>query len=141
MVLAEASPSTLGTLISGGLIKGGLAIKDKTEADVSGLAVFFSEFVEKISLTGKAKFGDKTIVDALFPAAESLKDSAAKGLDFQESFKAAYEKAKTGFEETKNLLAKFGRAKRYGEQSIGIVDPGAAAGMLFVKAFYDYFNR
>lgn len=141
MVLGEASPSTMGTLIAGGLIKGGIALKDKTEANLSDLSLFFSEFVDRIIITGKAIYGEKTLVDSLYPAAESLKESSDKNKNFKESFKEAYEKAKIGFESTKDLISKYGRAKRYGEKSIGMVDPGAAAGMLFVKAFYDYFNK
>jgi len=39
------------------------------------------------------------------------------------------------------MISKYGRAKWYGEKSIGKEDPGAAAGMLFIKAFYDYFKE
>lgn len=141
MVLAEASPSTMGTLIADGLIKGGMVVKDKTEVDLSDLSLFFSEFVERIIITGKAKYGEKTLVDSLYPAAESLKESLTKNKNLKDSFKEAYEKAKIGFESTKDLISKYGRAKRYGGKSIGMVDPGAAAGMLFIKAFYDYFNK
>ena len=141
MVLAEASPSTMGTLIADGLIKGGMVVKDKTEVNLSDLSLFFSEFVERIIITGKAKYGEKTLVDSLYPAAESLKESLTKNKNLKDSFKEAYEKAKIGFESTKDLISKYGRAKRYGEKSVGMVDPGAAAGMFFVKAFYDYFNK
>ena len=141
MVLAEVSPSTMGTLIADGFIKGGTIIIDKIEVDLADLSSFFSEFVGRIIITGKAKPGEKTLVDSLYPAAESLKESLIKNKNLKDSFKEAYEKAKIGFESTKNLTSKYGRAKWYGEKSIGLEDPGAAAGMLFVKAFYDYFKE
>ena len=141
MVLAEASPSTMGTLIADGLIRGGMVVKDKTEANLSDISLFFSEFVGRIIITGKAKCGEKTLVDSLYPAAKALKESLIKNKNLKDSFKEAYEKAKIGFESTKDLISKYGRAKRYGEKSVGMVDPGAAAGMLFTKAFYDYFNK
>jgi dihydroxyacetone kinase-like protein len=140
IVLAEASPSTVGTLIADGLIKAGMILNDKTEVSLSDLSLFFTEFVNRIIETGIAKFGEKTLVDSLYPAAESLKESALKNRNLKDSFKEAYEKAKGGFETTKDLVSKYGRAKWYGEKSNGIRDPGAAAGMLFVKAFYDYFK-
>jgi dihydroxyacetone kinase-like protein len=55
MVLAEVSPSTMGTLIADGLIKGGMPLKDKTEIGLLDLSSFFSEFIERIIIIGKAK--------------------------------------------------------------------------------------
>ena len=141
MILSEASPSTLGTLIADGLIKGGMILKDKTEANLSDISLFFSEFVNRIIVTGKATFGEKTLVDSLYPASESLKESLNKNKNLRDSFKEAYEKAENGFLATKNLISKYGRAKRYGDKSIGMLDPGAAAGMLLVKGFFNFFNN
>jgi len=141
MILSEASPSTLGTLIADGLIKGGMAIKDITEANITDISLFFSEFVNRITYTGKALAGEKTIVDSLHPAVESLKEASLKNMSFKDSFEEAYEKAKQGFLATEGLIAKYGRAKRYGKNSIGSLDPGAAAGMFFVQGFYNYFQK
>ena len=141
MVLSEVSPSTTGTLIADGLIKGGMAIKDKKEINLSDLSLFFSEFINRIILTGKAGCGEKTLVDSLYPAVKSLENSLNDSKNLQESFKEAYMNAKAGLESTKEMISKHGRARWYGEKSIGLEDPGAAAGVLFIKAFYDYFNE
>lgn len=141
MVLAEASPSTAGTLIADGLIKAGMCIQDKSEVELKDIVLFFSEFVNRIIITGKAVCGEKTLVDSLYPAAKALEDALKKNKNFVESFKEAYDAAKKGYESTKEMISKYGRAKWYGEKSFGCEDPGAAVGMLIIKAFYDYFKN
>lgn len=140
MVLAEASPSTMGTLMADGLLKAGMCIQDKIEVDLRDLTLFFSEFVNRIMVTGKAKCGEKTIVDSLYPAARALEDSLKANKNYKDSFKSAYEEAKMGLQSTKKMLSMHGRAKWFGEKSIGKEDPGAAAGVLLLKAFYEYFK-
>ena len=141
MVLAEASPSTMGTLVADGLLKAGMCIQDKMQVDLKDLSLVFSEFVDRIIITGKAGCGEKTLVDSLYPAAKALEDSLKENKNYEDSFKAAYEEAKKGSQSTKEMLSMHGRAKWFSEKSIGNEDPGAAAGVLFVKAFYDFFKR
>jgi phosphoenolpyruvate---glycerone phosphotransferase subunit DhaL len=140
-ILSDISQSATGTLIANGLIKGGMAIKDKKKINLSDLTLFFSEFINMIIITGKAGCGEKTLVDSFYPAIRSLENSLSSNQDLKESFKDAYLNAKSGLESTKEMISKHGRARWYGEKSIGLEDPGAAAGMLFIKAFYDYFNE
>ena len=69
-----------------------------------------------------------------------LKLASENGRDLKEGFKKAYEAAKDGVEATKEMLPKHGRIVWYGEKSIGKKDPGAVAGMLLIKAFYEYLE-
>jgi dihydroxyacetone kinase phosphoprotein-dependent L subunit len=91
-------------------------------------------FIERIT---KARVGDKTMMDALVPAVISLKESAHEGKDFLESLKAAAEAARNGAEGTKDLVARFGRAKNLGEKTLGHSDPGATSIALIFKGLYD----
>jgi dihydroxyacetone kinase-like protein len=91
-------------------------------------------FVERIT---KARVGDKTMMDALVPAVTSLKNSAQEGKDFLESLKAAAEAARNGAEGTKDLVARFGRAKNLGEKTLGHPDPGATSMALIFKGLYE----
>ena len=141
MVLSEASPSTAGTLIADGLINAGICIQDKSEIELKDLVLFFSEFINRIIITGKAVSGEKTIVDSLYPAAKALEVALKRNKDFRDSFNEAYDAAKKGYQSTKEMVAKYGRAKWYGDKSIGVEDPGAAVGMLFIEAFYNYFKN
>lgn len=78
----------------------------------------------------KAKLGDKTMVDALYPALEAA--LATQG-DIKEVMDAAAKAATEGAAKTKDYVAKFGRAKNVGEASLGHEDPGAVSmSVLFV---------
>jgi dihydroxyacetone kinase-like protein len=141
MTLAETVPSTLGTLMATGFMRAGKTIKGKTEVDLSNSVLMASVFVEGIMERGKAKPGEKTIIDSLYPAFQALKLASEEGRDLKEGFKKAYEAAKGGVEDTKEMLPKHGRAVWYREKSIGKKDPGAVAGMLLIKAFYEYLEN
>lgn len=140
ITLAETVPSTMGTLVATGLIRAGKSVKDKTEIDLQDFAVMMSSFVEGIIERGKAKPGEKTILDSLQPAVEALKVALESKRSLKEGFREAYELAKEGVEATKKMISKHGRMAWHGEKSIGKIDPGAVAGMLLVRAFYDYLE-
>ena len=139
-VLAETIPSTMGTLLADAFIKAGQAIQEKTEINLEDLFLFFSEFLKRIIATGKADYGEKTMIDSLYPATKSLEASLKSNLNYRESFKAAYNEAKKGSQATKEMVALHGRAKWFKEKSIGKEDPGAVASMIFIKSFYEYFE-
>ncbi|MBN2221466.1 MAG: dihydroxyacetone kinase subunit L [Vallitaleaceae bacterium] len=140
MTLADTIPSTLGTLMATGFMRAGKSINGKTEADLSDFVLMASSFLEGIMERGKAKPGEKTIVDSINPALQALKSASEKGMGLKEAFKKAYEAAKVGAEATKEMLPKHGRSVWYGEKSLGKQDPGAVAGMLLIKAFYEYIE-
>jgi dihydroxyacetone kinase-like protein len=140
MTLAETVPSTLGTLMATGFMRAGKTIKGKTEIDLSDFVLMASAFVEGIMERGKTEPKEKTVVDSLYPAFQALKLASEDERDLKEGFKKAYEAAKDGVEATKEMLPKHGRVVWYGEKSIGKKDPGAVAGMLLIKAFYEYLE-
>jgi dihydroxyacetone kinase-like protein len=141
MTLAETVPSTLGTLMATGFMRAGKTIQGKTEVDLANSVLMASVFVEGIIERGKAKPGEKTIIDSLYPAFQALKLASEEGRNLKEGFKKAYEAAKGGVEDTKEMLPKHGRVVWYREKSIGKKDPGAVAGMLLIKAFYEYLEN
>lgn len=85
---------------------------------------------------GKAKVGDKTMVDALSPAVDGMKESCKKG--FSEMLKAAEENAFNGVENTKNCIARFGRAKSLGERAMGYQDAGATSTWLIFRGMREF---
>ena len=85
-----------------------------------------------IQQRGKAEAGDKTIVDALQPAAEAAKEAA--GGSIAEVFRAAADAAKEGMEATEDLVARKGRASYLGERAVGHQDPGATSTYLLLDA-------
>jgi phosphoenolpyruvate---glycerone phosphotransferase subunit DhaL len=141
MVLAQAVPSTMGTLMATGLMKGGILVQGKHQIDLVDFAVMLDGFVTGIMTRGKAKPGDKTIVDSLYPAVLALKTAVQGGKALNEGLELAYEAAAKGLAETENMISQHGRAAYYQEKSLGKQDPGAAVGKLFLQAFVDYLRN
>lgn len=140
MVMANTVPSTMGTLIATAMMKGGKAIKECEEISLKEIVIMGHAAIDGIKMRGKAEVGDKTILDSLYPAVLALEKASIEGLNMEESFCKAVEAAEEGLIKTKALKSKFGRAAYYGEKSIGHEDPGSAAGMLIIKAIYNYFK-
>lgn len=91
-----------------------------------------------IQKRGGAKPGDKTMVDALAPAVDALKEHAEEGL--LEMMKAAEEAARQGVENTKQYIAKYGRAKSLLERAIGYQDAGATSVYLIFQGMREFIE-
>jgi dihydroxyacetone kinase-like protein len=133
--LAAAAPSTMGTLLATGFMKGGKAVADRAELDTSGVAVMLAAFTGGIAARGKAQPGEKTILDALVPACAALEAAAAAGEALAACLGRAAEAAEQGMLATRGMIAVHGRPSYYGESSRGKQDPGATVGCLIVQAF------
>lgn len=86
--------------------------------------------LEGVKARGKANIGDKTMVDALEPAALAF----AEADDYDSAWRSAAAAARAGAEATSDLLARQGRAKYLGERAIGRIDPGAMTVALIFEA-------
>ncbi|MFW2367153.1 MAG: dihydroxyacetone kinase subunit DhaL [Desulforhopalus sp.] len=107
----------------------------KGEVNLSDLAEMFADGLNGVLTIGKAKVGDKTLVDTLAPAVAALSQAAEEGLTLLEGLARFEAAAKEGMESTKDLLAKMGRASRLGERSIGHIDAGATSCYFILRAF------
>ena len=134
-LISQAAPSTMGTLLASGFMKAGKELKEKKSFNLTEMTVFLEKFVSGIMQRGKAEPGDKTIIDSLHPAVETLKKCKNKTL--KQAFAAAYKSAQLGVESTKNMIAKHGRIAYYQEQSKGKEDPGAIVGKLLIQGIYE----
>ena len=106
------------------------------EVDVAGLKAMFARALEALDEMSGAKVGDKTMMDALIPASEAI--AAYEGSSEAELFTAAAQAAHQGMEDSKGYVAKFGRAKSYGEQTIGTPDAGAASMSIFFQGLAQF---
>ena len=132
MSMGGASGVIFGTLFMGGA-------KGKTpsaELDLPAFAQLMKDSLAAIQKRGGAGVGDKTMVDALYPAVEALQEHSTE--TFSVGLMAAAEAARQGMEATKNYPAKFGRAKSLMERSIGYQDAGATSVYLIFQAMADY---
>ena len=109
-------------------------LKGKDTLDLPLFADMMAAALEGIQSIGGAKVGDKTLVDTLTPAVDSLKKSVEAGESFEEALSKMDEAAEAGKESTKDLVAKLGRASRLGERSRGVLDAGATSCCLIIKA-------
>ena len=130
----SAVGSSVGPLYATGFLRGAKVIQNKTEVTGEDLKEFWIAFIEGIKERGQAEVGDKTMVDTLQPALESLKELQPTE-DFVDGFAKVVAAAKTGMESTKDLLSKRGRSSRLGERSIGNQDPGATSAYLILETF------
>ena len=107
------------------------AAPEGDKVDVPGLKAIFASGFESLDDMSGAKKGDKTMMDALIPATQAIADYA--GNDEAELFRLAAEAAEQGAEDSKQYVAKFGRAKSYGEKTIGTPDAGAVSMSRFFR--------
>ncbi|MFC3885605.1 dihydroxyacetone kinase subunit DhaL [Bacillus songklensis] len=140
LVMGETVASTMGTLMASGLIRGGKFSQGKSELNLEDLLIVIKAMVKGIMDRGKAKVGDKTILDALVPAVEAMEKAHEEGKTIREALHSAYEAAEKGVQQTINMQSRLGRAGRYLERSIGHQDPGATVGALFFKGFVNYVD-
>lgn len=140
MKMNSEVPSTMGTLVSIVFTRGGKAIKGKESLTLDDMISFGDAAVNGVMEIGKTKVGNKTMLDALYPAVEGLKEAKEEGLSINEAIERAYQKAVEGAEKTKELKSVHGRAAYYGENSVGKADPGATAVKFIIRGIKDSFN-
>ena len=111
--------------------RGGRALRGRSDFGSEALAVFLEGGLAGVQERGGAKVGDKTMVDALQPAAAAARASASRPLS--ESIAAVMDAADAGLERTRGLQARMGKARALGERSIGHLDPGALSFTLMIR--------
>lgn len=130
-VMLEVSGST-STLL-GALFLGMSDAAEGTELDADGVRKMFASGLANVQQQTAAKVGDKTMMDALVPAVEAMK--ACTSSDIKEILDAGAKAALAGAEATVPMKANFGRARNYGERSIGYMDSGAASWSCMFASF------
>ncbi|MDF9828789.1 DAK2 domain-containing protein [Parabacteroides sp. PF5-6] len=130
-VMLEVSGST-STLL-GAFFLGMSDHAQGTELDAAGVKKMFAGGLANVRQQTKAQVGDKTMMDALIPAVEAM--NACSSDDIRELMQAAADAAQQGAEATVAMQARFGRARNYGERSVGSMDSGAASWSCMFSAF------
>lgn len=120
---ADANPSTMAALVAGALLAGSRLWEGKVEVSLADVAAFTKAAADSIAKHGRSQVGDKTILDAIVPAADAL----STGPNPEAALDAAIAAAEKAVEDTKALQSRRGRASWLQERSIGLQDPGATA--------------
>lgn len=141
MILLDAMGGASG-VIFGTLFISGYAAVDKVDfLNLKILTKMLDKSLEAIKYRGKAKVGDKTMIDSLEPAVLKLKEISGTGCSFEEGIKATAEAAWTGVENSKMYEAKKGRAQSYGIHSLGLPDPGAVSVALILESIAEFVQE
>lgn len=98
-----------------------------SEVSTAGLARALRSGLDGVVARGRAEVGDKTMVDALEPAARAMEEAAAEGCAVAEALARAATAAEAGRDATLPLVARRGRAALKAESSVGVIDPGAVS--------------
>ncbi len=140
MTLVSKVGGASGPLFGTFFLRMGKALGPDEPVDVVRFAEAIDAGVQGVVDRGKATAGDKTMYDALHPAAEALRESAAAGNDPADALAAAASAARSGCEETTPMHARKGRASYLGERSVGHQDPGATSVALLFEAAAHAFH-
>jgi dihydroxyacetone kinase-like protein len=136
---ANANPSTMAALVAGALLAGSRVWGDSATVEGDQIPRFALAAAESISSRGKSQVGDKTILDALFPAAEALRDASLEGgsddATKARALDSAIAAAEAGVVASKALQSRRGRASWLQERSIGLQDPGATMFLRFLESW------
>jgi dihydroxyacetone kinase-like protein len=130
--MGGASGALFGTVYRAG----GKALAGRDVLDAEALALLLEAALDGVMKRGGAKPGDKTMIDALAPAASKAREVIA--LDLPDAFTAVAAAAESGKDASKAMIAQFGRAKTLGEACIGFPDAGACSVTIMLSSMRDY---
>jgi dihydroxyacetone kinase-like protein len=134
MALVSTVGGASGPLYGTAFLRAGAALADKQELQPDDLVTGFAAAVEGIMLRGKAQPGEKTMIDVLSPALETIRQAVQQGRSTHDALVAAEVAARQGVQSTIPMLATKGRASYLGERSIGHQDPGATSSWYLIRA-------
>lgn len=123
-----------GPLYGAAFLEAGFAAREMDRLGVSELAALTRAAADGLARRGRCQVGDKTIFDALAPAADALADAAARREPLPAAVRHAVAAARRGMRSTRPLVARRGLAMRLGDRSRGHLDPGAVSCFLLIRA-------
>ncbi|MBB3304617.1 MULTISPECIES: dihydroxyacetone kinase family protein [unclassified Enterobacter] len=138
---ADKAGGTSGALWGVALTALGTALGDRQTPDAQRVATGVREAKEGIMHFGKARVGDKTMVDVLVPFSDSLNDAVAAGASLTDAWLKAAQVADKAAQDTAQLVPKMGRARPLAEKSVGTPDAGAISLALIVNTVGDLLKE
>lgn len=125
-----------GPLFGKFFLQAGKIDVDDVDMKTANLVASLEEGAMGVAQIGRSCEGEKTMLDALFPAVRAMEQALEEEKDFPVILLAGTEAARAGVEYTKTIQASKGRAAYIGERSIGHQDPGATTVMLMLQAMH-----
>jgi dihydroxyacetone kinase-like protein len=141
MTLISTVGGASGPLYGSFFLKAGTALAGHTQADPATFTAALEAGVAGVAAIGKAHTGEKTMLDALVPATETLRSRVTGDVAFGDALTDAARAAEDGMNATIPMLATKGRASYLGERSIGHQDPGATSSHLLLRTLADTVGK
>lgn len=138
---ADKAGGTSGALWGVALTALGNALGDRQTPDAQRVATGVREAKEGIMHFGKARVGDKTMVDVLVPFSDSLNEAVTAGASLTDAWLKAAQVADKAAQDTAQLVPKMGRARPLAEKSVGTPDAGAISLALIVNTVGDLLKE
>jgi ATP-dependent dihydroxyacetone kinase len=132
--MRRAIAGSSGPLYASAILRAARSLSGVERPTDSQWGLAFSNAVDTISELGGARVGDRTMVDALRPAASAFQSALEDRLSVSEAWIRAVEAARAGRDATANMYPRLGRASYLGERAIGVTDAGAAAVVCWMEA-------
>jgi dihydroxyacetone kinase-like protein len=140
MALIRTVGGAAGPLYGTFFMRASTTCANKETLEAADVVNLFEAGLGGVLQRGKADLNDKTMVDALQPALNAMKDALESGASLPEILQQATQAAEEGMKGTIPLQAKKGRASYLGERSIGHQDPGATSSYLMIKTAADLWG-
>ncbi|MEW6498307.1 MAG: dihydroxyacetone kinase subunit DhaL [Cyanobacteriota bacterium] len=137
MTLISSVGGASGPLYGTLFLKASTVVAGKEELSSEDMVALLQAGVDGVVQRGKANLGDKTMLDALSPAADAFKEAIANGQTTVEALQQAVSAAEQGMKDTIPLVAKKGRASYLGDRSANHPDPGATSSYLILKTLVE----
>lgn len=142
MTISARIGGTSGPIWGTAMLRLGSALKGSETFAAADVIAGLRKAIEGIQARGKAELGDKTLLDSLVPAVDTLEQQVAAGASASDAVVAMAATARQAADDTAKLQARRGRASYTGERSIGSVDAGATAiAVILEKLVQDYQSR
>jgi dihydroxyacetone kinase/dihydroxyacetone kinase-like protein len=123
-----------GTIWGTAFLRAGMTLGTKAEITREDVIAMFRSAIEGIKKRGNCDLGDKTYLEALVPAVDTLEKAFNEGKETTVALDEAAVVARESAEATRGMIAKRGRAAYTGERSIGTLDAGAVAVAVLFEA-------
>ena len=141
MAFNRVASSTFGVLFATALMRGGRELRGNENPGAADVAAVGRGALQGMMERGKAKLGDKTLLDALAPAIESFEKAHNEGCSLVECAERAMAACEEGVRATEAMQSRVSRASWLGERSIGVQDPGATAVMHMLRAAVEWVRE
>ena len=119
----KSSGSSYGTLMATGMMAVAKVKKGQTGIELKEVCRLFDIALEAMQKRGKASLGDKTVLDVIAAA----RDAANNQSEWQRLLDSINQAINDTMNIFRNRQSKIGRARIFGEKSIGLDDPGMLA--------------